>query len=118
MRRNRLLIVSLFIVLLVTLFPGNGKIAENQLDKVIHFIIFFFLSLNISYKYFDTKKLFILLGLGILLGWLTEIIQQYIPGRNYDNYDIVADSLGIIFGYLLYTVNPKFLDRILIKLGA
>ena len=42
-RRNRLLGLSLIIVLVATLMPGNGKIAGNYLDKVAHFLIFAFL---------------------------------------------------------------------------
>lgn len=38
----------------------------------------------------------------ILFGYLVEIIQgRYIPGRFYDNHDIVSNSIGTIFGTLL-----------------
>lgn len=117
-RRNRWLVVSILLILIVTLTPGNGKILGNYLDKVVHFVVFFFLSINICFKFQKNEKLIEVMFWGILFGLLTEVIQQFIPGRNMDHYDGIADSLGIIIGYYIYRMNANRIDRLLLKLGA
>lgn len=117
-RKNKLLVISLIIVLIATLTPGNGKIAGDYFDKVAHFIIFFFLSINICYKYQKNEKLIEAIFWGIILGFTTEVIQQFIPGRNMDIYDGIADTLGIISGYYFYRSKNLKIDKILVKFGA
>lgn len=117
-RRNRLLIVSIIIILIVTLTPANGKMLGSYLDKVGHFLIFFFFGINCCFKFQKNEKLTEVLFWGIIFGLITEVIQQFIPGRNMDVYDGIADTLGIIFGYYVYRMNKIKLDRLLLKLGA
>lgn len=116
--RNRLLWVSTLIILVVTMTPGNGKFAGNYLDKIGHFIVFFFLAINICFSFKRTDKFIAILFWGILFGFLTEFIQQFIPGRNMDIYDAFADTLGIVIGYFTYEKSKGKLDKVLLKLGA
>lgn len=118
MRRNRLLIVSFAIVVIATMMPGDGKVAGNYLDKVVHFIIFLILSVNICFKYNESNKLIDFVVWTIFFGLATEVIQQIIPGRNMDIYDGIADTLGVILGYYLYRSQHTKIDRFLLKLGA
>jgi len=113
-----MLIVSLIIVLVVTMTPGNGKCAGNYLDKVVHFIVFLLFSININYKYYNSSKLTSFIIWAIFLGLMTEVIQQIIPGRNMEMYDGIADTLGIITGYYLYKNSQDRVNKILVKIGA
>lgn len=102
MKVTPIFIVSLLIVLVLTLTPGNGKIAGNYLDKVAHFGMFAFLAYqalkaSTSEQYFPE-----ILFACILLGFLTEILQQFIPGRNLDFYDALADTIGVITAYFYH----------------
>jgi VanZ family protein len=117
-RRNRLLIVSFIVVLIVTMTPGDGKIAGNYIDKVVHFVVFLLLSINLCYKYLKSEKLTDFIIWAIFLGLMTEVIQQFIPGRNMDIYDGIADTLGVIVGFYIYKNKQNRFDRILKKLGA
>lgn len=117
-RRNRYLLVSIIIVLFITLTPGNGNIAGNNLDKLVHIFVFLILSINISFKYYKTEKITGVILLAILFGLMTEFTQQFIPGRNMDFYDGVADTLGIIGGYYLYRILQIQLDKVFLKLRA
>ena len=74
------------------------------MDKVAHFLIFCQLSLAICYTYPNTKKRISALFWAVLLGVLTEFIQQYVPGRNMEMYDGVADTFGVIVGYYCWLV--------------
>ena len=86
-------------VLVVTLTPGNGKILGNYLDKVVHFLLFFNLSIQICRKFHNGEKLFPALLWAVVLALMTEVLQQKIPGRNMEVYDAIADILGIFLGY-------------------
>ena len=39
-----------------------------------------------------------------IFGLITEVIQQFIPGRNREFYDGLADTLGIVSGFYLYQI--------------
>ena len=44
----------------------------------------------------------------ILLGIMIEFIQEYIPGRGFEYWDIVANSCGVVFGaYFFYWKMKK-----------
>ena len=93
---------SLLIVLIATLTPGNGKIAGNHLDKVAHFLMFAFLAYQSLKSVIDKEKIPDTLLACILLGLLTEVLQQFIPGRGMDIYDGIADTLGVVAAYYIY----------------
>ncbi|MFQ5722670.1 MAG: VanZ family protein [Candidatus Aminicenantales bacterium] len=77
-------------------------------DKGAHFLEFAVFSFLLSFGYFKSLKLLpqlksvIIIGSGIILAWLDECHQYFVPQRQFDVLDITADSVGIIFGLLLY----------------
>lgn len=117
-RSNRYFIPSLLLVLIVTLTPGNGKIFGDVLDKVVHFMIFFILSINMCYSFKERKTLMTGMMFATLLAFGTEGLQQFVPGRNMDIIDGIADILGIVVGYFIYQKNKKVFDRYFIRFGA
>lgn len=120
-RRNRLLIPCLILVLVLTLKPSSGNsmnFSIPHLDKIAHFGMFFLLGINVLYKYEHNKKLLEYLLLCIVLGFNTEILQDFIPGRSLDFYDALADTLGVIIAYYIYKIMAIFIQKTLKKLGA
>ncbi len=119
-RRNRLLSISIIIILIATLTPGKGtaKFEIHNFDKLVHFSIFLFLSINLCYRYLNSKKLTALLIWSILFGLLTELAQKYIPGRDMSLYDGLADTLGVIMGYHIYQKFQTFFDKWLVRFWA
>ena len=95
---------------------GDGVIAGNYLGKVVHFVVFMILSISNCYKYNNTKGLIDHIIWVIFFGLITEVILQFIPGRNMDIYDGIADTFGIIGLYLYRSLQMKF-DKIILKLG-
>jgi VanZ family protein len=72
-------------------------------DKVAHlleygiFSLLLFMAFYTSGKEFLKRHVFILsLLIGIVYGLSDEIHQIFVPGRNCDIYDFLADCLGII----------------------
>lgn len=101
-------VFSILIILFATLLPLKGTPSFNTpmvnlpLDKIAHFMMFFYLGFNIRRSLDRKYQKFVAVLLGISLGVITELLQQYIPGRNLETMDGVMDTLGVIMGCLLY----------------
>lgn len=120
LRRNRLFQASIVVILILMLTPkaSSGVHPMTYLDKVVHFGLFLILSINACYKYQNYERRTEAIIWMIFFGLMTEVIQQFIPGRDMDIYDGIADTLGVISGYYIYKMNQLTLDKVIIKLGA
>ena len=106
---------TLFLIIL-SLIPvpdlGFPKFQLLEIDKLAHFIMYF--SLTILW-FFAAKNFynsnFKLLLFAIFFGFVLEIFQHILPfGRYFDLGDLVANSLGVIFGiFILYCIKKKLL---------
>lgn len=85
----------------LALTPQHIEMVEGFWDKQNHFIAFFVLTflLSLAYSRLTTIKKF---GLLVLMGFQIEIIQYFIPGRFFSLLDIVADSIGIVIGLVVW----------------
>lgn len=103
-------IVAIIIFYLCCLLPSKdipdvGFDFFIPADKIVHFLMYFGLSLVASFNYiYDKNGNIIILKLiifaiciPVLYGGLIEIIQDnYFQGRSGDWYDFLADTLGAI----------------------
>ncbi len=77
-------------------------------DKGVHFLEFTVFSFLLSFGYFQGLKLspqvksVMIIFSGIVLGVLDECHQYFVPQRQFDVLDMVADSVGIVVGLLLF----------------
>jgi VanZ family protein len=102
-----------FIILVLTMLPGN-KLPEVNIysfDKLVHFGIFGLL-MHLLLK--DLKRTGALPGyikfsffFCFLFGTSIEIIQIFVPGRNFSVYDIIANSIGVVLGYFFFKTAEK-----------
>jgi len=99
MKITPLFVISSLLVLIATFTPGNGKIAGNYLDKVVHFLLFAFLTYQALKALPDEKRITEVIIWSVLLGFFTEFLQQFIPGRSMDIYDAFADTLGVFCAF-------------------
>lgn len=85
----------------LALTPQHIEVLDGLWDKQNHFTAFFvlFILLSFAYAHFSTLKKIALL---LLVGFQIEAIQYFIPGRSSSFMDIVADSIGIIIGVIVY----------------
>ena len=68
-------------------------------DKLFHFGSFVILTVLFYWAY-DNLKITSHLLLGVLLGFLIELLQGYLPyGRTADIFDFIADVLGTLVGF-------------------
>ena len=90
-------------------------------DKGIHVVEFAILGFFLSFGYFQSIKssfkghVIFVLATGILLGSLDEWHQSFVPLRNSDVLDIVADTTGIFIGLLIYVYLTRLVKRKFLK---
>ena len=104
---------TLFLIIL-SLIPipdlGIPRFQLLEIDKLVHFMMYF--SLTILWS-FASKNLynsnFKLLLFAIFFGFVLEIFQHMLPfGRYFDLGDLLANSLGVIFGiFILNCIKKK-----------
>ena len=91
---------------------GLPKFQLFEIDKLAHFIMYFSLTILWSFaaKNFYNSN-FKLLLFAIFFGFVLEIFQHILPfGRYLDLGDLLANSLGVIFGIIiLYYIKKKLL---------
>ena len=103
---------SLFVAVLCflpgSMVPSEAGFKIPQFDKFVHICLFggfvFLWNLHLSNRTSDLHKLlryfFLVYVLGCVYGIGSEFVQKYwIPGRDYDNADIVADLIGAGLAY-------------------
>ena len=103
------LIIFILLALPGNMLPNESHFSIPQLDKIVHIVLFgsfvFLWSFYFSTKNADAKLLGKYLRVTViacLYGIAMEVIQKYfIPNRDFDLYDIAADIVGAIGGYLV-----------------
>lgn len=102
------------IIITLLCIPGSDLPDESSfipidnIDKWVHFGIFMLFVILWNWAISKKKsqiriiKKFILITLvGIVSGYFLELVQKhFIPNREYDLWDVVADSAGAIIGLL------------------
>ena len=77
-------------------------------DKYIHFFVYSFLSFLVFKASLSFKKILLFIGL-ISIGIFIELLQNVSGLRNFEYMDIIANSLGILVGFLIFRINEKAL---------
>jgi VanZ family protein len=120
-KRTPALLWTILIFILMAI-PGNMLPHEEttfipNLDKLVHFTLFgtfvFLWSVYYATKkeknYNSHNRFTLILIIACLYGVATELMQKYfIPNRDYDIYDILADSIGAVVGFLFVHLTIKW----------
>ena len=102
-------------ILVLTGLPGSCLPHVKPVigaDKVVHVFMYAGFALATLWGYrkpfkengetYRRKALWITLGIGIVYGLLTEIMQEkFVPGRTGSVYDWIADIIGCVFGAII-----------------
>ena len=105
-------IVLALVIFILSSIPDlpSPKLEIKFHDKIAHFFIYAILGLLISRAFLNQHRFprwrkshtLIALILGVLYGISDEYHQLYVPGRSADVLDVVADSLGVIAGVIIF----------------
>ncbi|MDA0949660.1 MAG: VanZ family protein, partial [Proteobacteria bacterium] len=91
--------LSLLLILFFSVIPASSipNIAALSFltDKMIHALIFLYLSFLGLNSYFNLSKL-LLLGLIFTFGFVIEIIHFYHPYRFFEIADLISNLIGIL----------------------
>ncbi|WP_179334337.1 VanZ family protein [Winogradskyella costae] len=96
--------MTLVIASLITL-NGVPSLGSSFDDKIYHIVAYLGLTLlwGLYVKHFKKNRLlYIVCFAAIFLGFILELLQYVVnPNRTYDTYDLIANSIGAIFGTLI-----------------
>ena len=98
------------IVLYFAIIPDNVMIPSIYADKIKHATAFFTLSLLLNRASSTLQHRLRNMGALLLFGIFIEFVQYFIPTRDSDIDDIVADLTGIILFQLLFSLF-KFIQK-------
>ena len=86
--------------------PSLDVISFTQVDKLAHFLMFFFTMMWFMYV---SKKWLVTAVSLLLLALVLEWIQMnYIINRSFDWFDWIADGIGIV---LCFLILPVLIDK-------
>lgn len=95
----------LFIISIYFAFANQGDLVESAAlnDKLLHMLGFIFLAISayLSQNFANLRQIFIFL---VSYAFIIEIIQFFLPYRNFSNLDLIADLIGIISGLILVNI--------------
>jgi len=78
--------------------PYNEVILSSLIRNVAHFTEFFILGMILVLRF---KNIFIAYGIGLLIVFIDEIIQIFVPGRAFEVKDLIIDTFGLNWGILI-----------------
>ncbi len=101
-------------VLVITYFsltPEENIISENIWDKALHFFTYLFLVIlviNVHIRFSYLRCVLICCNYSFIL----ECFQYYIPNRQFDFLDMLANLLGTVLGVIIYyLIIEKFFNK-------
>jgi VanZ family protein len=105
-----------WIFILVTIFLSLNSNPPDALeifsDKIIHSIGYLLLILSCDFAYSPSKRLavkfFLLLNFSIII----EILQHFIPHRQFSTLDIIANLTGLVWGLLVIVYLKKRVGKV------
>lgn len=100
--------LMVFVVVLFSLLPQEQNFVQMPFsDKLVHFSTYFILTFVALLSSTKKHSLFMILAIQILIGICVEGAQSFVPGRTPEFLDILANSLGVLLGTLLYFLFRK-----------
>jgi VanZ family protein len=108
------IIIFILLALPGNMLPNENHLAIPNLDKYVHIVLFGSFVFLWSFFYASKeekgnpfRKSVVMLIIACLYGTAMEYVQKYfIPNRDFDIYDIAADVVGAVLGFL--TVRLTF----------
>ena len=117
LKYNLFAILWAVIILFLSIISGGARtnIEIGFLDKLVHLSIYgalsFLLVVGLKKQYrwprIKFKAGYYAIGVSILYGILMEFMQLFIPDRGADYKDMIANTLGSILGYFIFTLIYK-----------
>lgn len=112
--RKLIICYYVFYVLIITYYsltPEENIISGNLWDKGLHFFVYVFLFILIKYVHIRLSYLTCLL-ICCNYSFIIECIQYFMPDRQFDILDMLANLLGTVLGVIIYyVVIERFFNK-------
>jgi hypothetical protein len=106
-------ILLMGLILVLTLMPSNEVPSSSgiQLDKIVHFVLFFSFAFSLIigllkqyfWKIMNRKALKFTIAIALSLAIVTEVLQYFMRvGRNFDWTDIGFNILGVLCAIIVF----------------
>ena len=100
--------VLVLVVIFLSLLPQDRIFVETPFsDKADHFIAYFGLIFVALLSSAHKRPIWMILLGHIILGIGIEYVQSFVPGRYPEFLDVIANSLGVLGGALVYFLFRK-----------
>jgi glycopeptide antibiotics resistance protein len=116
LRHNLFWVIWTVIILFLSLTPGNEIPHFNweivPFDVIVHLAVYAVLSHSMlvgfnkqrDFPYLRKKASIIVIAITTVLGLLLEVMQIAVEGRFFDVKDIIANTIGVLFGVLAFKI--------------
>lgn len=98
-------ILSFIVILIIIEFLATATAGVESVtlgwDKLNHIAAFTVLYILVSLAFEDLNIVYRFLLL-FVFGLQIEIAQSFLPPREFSSLDVVADIVGVVFGFLVY----------------
>ncbi len=123
MTKIKYIFPSLFIAIIIFAVSHQPNVNIPDIgigieDKFLHFFAYFVFGLTLVYAVLGIKngigkgKLFLIVFvIGALYAFSDELHQYYVPGRESDIADFLADVSGIVCSYFFNPFISKFIQK-------
>ena len=103
--------ITLSLVILSLIKVPEYNVGVTHLDKWQHCFAYFVLSISWLITFYKKKKKLLIVVCCILLGVIIEILQSTLTSyRTGDSYDVIANSLGVLLGLLVFNMLSKKIE--------
>lgn len=116
-------ILCAIVVVFLSISSGDNlpEVHIPYIDKIVHFIMYFGLTLAVTHDFIHYRKMpiqhwkIILLSIIMVIGWggFMEVLQR-IPGlhRSSDFFDFLTNTIGAIVAAISYKLFEPLMDYI------
>jgi len=88
------------VVGVASLYPLPPGTLKHGIDKVAHLVTYLLLFISLDFAFASGRRLVVKMILLFAFSWLIEILQHFMPPREYSLYDLLANLTGLSLGLL------------------
>jgi len=112
----------LFLIFITSIYPGNliglifkgdpnsypgGQVSNLFFEYCGHFISYFLLSFFAIFAFDFNNPNLGKVSFLFIFALMMELLHIFIPNRSYENYDLVMNILGVLFGLFFLLKSNK-----------
>ena len=91
--------------------PADTTILGSYNDKLMHYIGYIILMNSCLFAYGTRPRKAVMFGMLLLYSFMIEVIQYFLPYREFSLLDLLANGLGLITGQVLGLTAVRLMDR-------